>query len=167
VSGFAGAVVHLTVAAGFLYTAIMKTLMRLWLFAVLAFSGLLVAPVVTAAEKAPVIKPTGFTLPCIFCTASERLLRRQCADNQPECRPSVRKQMEQEMAASLITPWLLLGAGVLGALLFLRMREVKRAKHRRMAQRHHDPRTYRKLDKTREDRAEDAERQRQRDELAH
>jgi hypothetical protein len=143
----------------------MNTLMRLWLFAIL---GLALVPVsaAQAAEKPPVIKPMGMTLPCIFCSASERLQRQQCADDLPECRPSVRAQMEQEMGASLVTPWLLLGALVLLALFVLRARDKKKAQQRRAAQRHHNPATFRKLDKTREDKAEEAARKRERDELA-
>jgi hypothetical protein len=99
------------------------------------------------AAMAQVIKPYGMPIPAFFFSGAERRAREACADELPTCRASVRAQMEQEMAISLVIPWIILGAGVLIALFYLRKAERQRAKARELARRHHDPAAFRKLDK--------------------
>ena len=149
----------------------MKILQRL---AFAAFAAVLVtvvsAPVQAQGPNPAVIKPSGLTLPTWLpdwlMPPEEKRARKACAQNLPTCRAAVRRQMETEMAASLVTPWLMLGVGILIALLVLRAREKAKTKQRESARRHHDPRTYRKLGKTADELAEEAERKRLRDELA-
>lgn len=95
---------------------------------------------------AQVIKPYGMPIPSFFFPAGERRAREACADELPTCRATVRAQMEQEMAISLVIPWVILGVGVLIALFYLRKQEKEKAKAREMARRHHDPGAFRKLD---------------------
>jgi hypothetical protein len=117
---------------------------------------LLLAGGFAAPASAQVMKRDGFTIPW-FHSAAERRAREACENNQPDCRPSVRQQIADEKAMSLITPWLILGAVVLGALFWLRKRDQDRLKKRRQAQRKHDPKAYKKLDQDKEERAaEDA-----------
>lgn len=110
---------------------------------VIGFSGV-AAPRPAAAQ---VIKPYGMPIPSFFFPAGERRAREACAEESPNCRASVRAQMEQEMAISLVIPWILLGAGVLLVLFYLRAEEKKKAKARELARRHHDPGAFRKLDR--------------------
>jgi hypothetical protein len=105
-----------------------------------------------APASAQVMKRDGFTIPW-FHSAAERRAREACENNQPDCRPSVRQQIADEKAVSLITPWLILGAVVLGALFWLRKRDQDRTKKRRQAQRKHDPKAYKKLGQDKEERA--------------
>ena len=60
---------------------------------------------------------------------------------------TVRAQMEQEMAVSLMMPWIMLGAAVLGVLFWLRAQERKKQRMRDAARLHHDPGAFRKLDR--------------------
>ena len=131
---------------------------------ILAAAGLPPAPV-AAAEKAPIVKPMGMPIPSFFFSRTERIKREACEDRLPECRPSVRAEIEQEMEYSLILPWVLIAIAVLGVLFWLRAQERNKFKQRQKAQRHHDPKAFRRLDKTKEDREEEAARQRERDEL--
>lgn len=114
-----------------------------------------------APAGAQIIKPDGITLPW-FRSPAEQRAREACAQNLPECRASVRREMAQEKTATVITPWLILGVGVLVALLWLRAQERKKLKKRASAQRRHNPETFRKLDRTREERATEATRERER-----
>jgi hypothetical protein len=137
----------------------------LWLGMILAVVIIGPAPV-HAAETAPVIKPMGMPIPSFFFSTSEARQRNACADELPECRPSVRAQMEQEMAYSMILPWVLAGGGILIGLFYLRKQEKKKLKLRKAAQRHHDPSKFRKLGQTVDEKEDEARRKRQRDELA-
>ena len=119
-----------------------------------------------AAETPPVIKPMGMAIPSFFFSASEARQRNACANNLPECRPSIRAQMEQEMAYSMILPWVLVGVGILAALFYLRAQERKKQKQRLAARRHHDPNKFRKLGQTDDEKEAEARRKRQREELA-
>ena len=105
---------------------------------------------------AQVMKRDGFTIPW-FHSAAEQRARDACLNNQPDCRPSVRAQIDQEKAISLLVPWALLGVAVLGVLFWLRKLEQDKTKKRRDAQRKHDPKAYKKLDQTKEDRAAEAQ----------
>ena len=102
--------------------------------------------------EAQVFKPQGMPIPSFFFPAAERRAREACANNEPNCRASVRAQMEQEMAISLTFPWIILGAGVLVVLFYLRKQEKKRAAVRALARRNHDPGAFRKLDKDKTER---------------
>lgn len=104
---------------------------------------------------AQIMKRDGFTLNW-FASPAERRAREACANNQPDCRPSVRDQMDKEKAFSLLLPWALAGAIVLGVLFWLRKQEQEKLKKRRTAQQKHDPKAYKKLDQTKEDRAAEA-----------
>ncbi len=101
---------------------------------------------------AQIMKRDGFTIDW-FASPAERRAREACANNQPDCRPAVRAQMDQEKAISLLLPWALAGAAILGVLFYLRKLEQQKLKKRRDAQRKHDPKAYKKLDQTKEDRA--------------
>lgn len=118
---------------------------------------LLLAGGFAVPASAQIMKRDGFTIPW-FHSAAERRAREACENKQPDCRPSVRQQIADEKAVSLITPWLILGGVILGALFWLRKREQDRIKKRRNAQRKHDPKAYKKLDQSKEDRAEEAAR---------
>lgn len=121
---------------------------------VVALAPLLVCGVAPEAG-AQVMKRDGFTIDW-FYSAAERRARAACANNQPDCRPAVRDRMDQEKAISLLLPWALAGAIVLGVLFWMRKREQEKLKKRRAAQRKHDPKAYRKLDQSKEDRAAEA-----------
>lgn len=101
---------------------------------------------------AQIMKRDGFTLNW-FASPAERRAREACANNQPDCRPAVRAQMDTEKAFSLLLPWALAGAIVLGVLFWMRKLEQEKLKKRREAKRKHDPKAYKKLDQTKEDRA--------------
>lgn len=101
----------------------------------------------SAPAHAQVIKPYGMPIPSFFFSAGERRARDACADNRPECRASVRAQMEQEMAISLVIPWVILAIGILIVLFYLREQERKKAKAAGIARSHHDPGAFRKLDR--------------------
>ncbi len=142
-----------------------KIALGFWL-AVILVGGTFFSPRVSAAETAPVIKPMGMAIPSFFFSTSEARQRDACANGLAECRPSVRAKMEEEMAYSMILPWVLLGGGVLGALFYLRAQEQKKQKKRLAARRHTDSGKFRKLGQTDDEKETDARRKRQRDELA-
>jgi hypothetical protein len=119
------------------------------------------AGVLASPARAQIVKPDGMTIPW-FHSPAERRAREACEQNLPECRASVRQEIAKEKAASMVTPWLILGFAVLGVLLWLRGQERRRERKRAAAQRHHDPQAYRKLDRTREERDADAARERER-----
>ena len=98
------------------------------------------------------MKRDGFTIPW-FRSAADQRARDACLNNQPDCRPSVKADIDQEKAISLIVPCALLGFAVLGVLFWLRKLEQDKVKKRRDAQRKHDPKAFKKLDQTKEDRA--------------
>jgi hypothetical protein len=53
--------------------------------------------------------------------------------------------MEQEMAISLVIPWVILGGGILFVLLYLRKQERAKQKARMAARANHNPDAFRKL----------------------
>lgn len=106
----------------------------------------------TPSAGAQVMKRDRFTIPW-FRSAAEQRARDACLNNQPDCRPSVRDQIDQEKAISLLAPWGILGIAILGVLFWLRKLEQDKNKKLRDAQRKHDPKAYKKLDQTKEDRA--------------
>ena len=110
-----------------------------------------------APASAQVMKRDGFAIPW-FHSAADQRAREACENNQPDCRASVRAEIDQEKAISLLLPWALAGAVVLGVLFWMRKREQERIKKRRAAQRKHDPKAYKKLDQSKEDRDAEAER---------
>ena len=127
------------------------------LLQVAVMAPLLMVGSFAAPASAQIMKRDGFTIDW-FHSAGERRAREACENNQPDCRPSVRAEIDQEKAISLIVPWALAGGVILGALFWLRKREQDRLKKRRAAQRKHDPKAYKKLDQSKEDRAEEAAR---------
>ena len=142
-----------------------KIALGFWLAMIMvgtAFSG----ASVQAAEVAPVIKPMGMAIPSFFFSTSEARQRDACANGLAECRPSVRAKMEEEMAYSMILPWVLAGGGILGALFYMRAQEQKKKKKRLAARRHTDAGKFRKLGQTDDEKETEARRKRQRDELA-
>ena len=132
--------------------------LRLILFLALIACGYLGPSVVPA--RAQVMKPDGIALPW-FRSPAEQRARAACEQNLPECRASVRQQMADEKAASMITPWLILGVAILAVLFWLRAQEKKKEKKRAQAQRRHNPESFRKLDRTREEREADEARERE------
>lgn len=127
----------------------------------LVLTLLMLAGIGSTPATAQIMKPDGFAIPW-FHSPAERQAREACEQNLPECRASVRQEIAKEKAATVITPWLILGVAILGVLFWMRAQEKKKEKRRVRAQRHHDPNAYRRLDKTREEREADAERERQR-----
>ncbi len=125
----------------------MKSLMKILRAAVLC-SAVALGTVATAPPAtAQIIKPYGMAIPSFFFSAGERRAREACVENRPECRASVRAEIEQEMLISLIIPWALLGVGILIVLFALRNAERKKLKAAAEARRHHDPGKFRKLDR--------------------
>jgi hypothetical protein len=98
------------------------------------------------SAHAQVMKPNGMALPGFLFPAAERRAREACLQQRPECRASVRAQIEQEMAYSLLIPWVLLGGAILGVLLWMRGKEKQKERARLVARAHHEPGKFRKLD---------------------
>jgi hypothetical protein len=96
--------------------------------------------------QAQVMTPNGWPVPSFFFSGTEQRAREACAEKRPECRASVRAQMEYEMAISLFIPWVLVGIAALGGLSYARVQEKKKQKARMLARAHHDPGKFRKLD---------------------
>jgi len=107
------------------------------------------------SAQAQVFKPQGFTLPGFLFSPSERRAREACAEERPECRPSIRAEMEHEMSISLLVPWVALGLAILAVLLWLRLQERKKMKLRYAARARHDPAKFRKLDREQSERKKD------------
>lgn len=100
-----------------------------------------------APAHAQVIKPYGMPIPSFFFSRAERRAREACADELATCRASVRAEMEQEMAISLVLPWITLGIAVLCVLFWLRAQDKKKELARQAARKHHNPGAFRKLDR--------------------
>jgi hypothetical protein len=103
--------------------------------AALGLAGLLFLSVPQTA-LAQQMHDDGFTLPWFYSRA-ERLERQACIDRLPECRPSVRREIENERLATRYTPWLLLGGLVLAVLFYVRQKDKQRERRRAEALRHH------------------------------
>ena len=103
--------------------------------AIFGLGGLLLlsAPQAASAQQ---MHDDGFALPW-FRSRAEQMERQACIDNLPECRATVRRQIEQERAATRFTPWLALGVIVLVALLYVRKKEKDKERRRIEAMRHH------------------------------
>ena len=110
---------------------------------------------IAAPASAQIMKRDGFTIPWFH---SDQRARDACFNNQPDCRPAVRAEIDQEKAISLLLPWAILGAIVLGVLFWLRKLEQDKIKKRKNAQRKHDPKAFKKLDQSKEDRDAEAAR---------
>ena len=124
----------------------MTHLKRRYLF-VVVFTLLAICSTAGAPPaNAQVIKPYGIPIPSFFFSGVARRAREACAEERPECRASVRADMEQEKAVSLMLPWLLLGLAILGSLFGLRAQDKKKERARAAARRHHEPGAFRKLD---------------------
>ncbi len=125
-------------------------------FLILSIAVLAVFPGVGAPPAvAQVIEPYGMPIPSFFFSPAERRAREACAQELPECRASIRADMEQEMAISLMLPWIMLAVAVLGVLFWLRAEEKKKLRARALARQHHEPGAFRKLDRERSDRSKD------------
>jgi len=111
----------------------------------------------TPPAVAQVMKQQGLPIPAFFFSGAERRAREACADNLPNCRASVRAQMEQEMEISLTLPYVGLGIGLIVVLVMLRGQEKKKAKARALARSHHDPGAFRKLDKEKKEKQSDGD----------
>jgi hypothetical protein len=127
-------------------------LFKKWCDCLMLAAVLLAAMGAAAPAHAQIIKPQGLTLPGFLFTPAERRAREACIEERPECRATVRAEIEQEMAISLTLPWILLAACVLGVLFWLRGQEKKKAAVRAAARRNHDPGAFRKLDREKSDR---------------
>ena len=114
--------------------------------------------------SAQIVPNQGIPLP-FFRSRSEEIARRACEEGLPECRASVRAQMEFERSITVIFPWAALGIGFLGVLIWLRAQEKKKAQKRARARRKHDPSTFRNLDKTKADRERERQAQAEDDSL--
>jgi len=128
--------------------------------------GLLVTGLGMATPaQAQVIKPGGIPIPAFFFSGAERRAREACAQELPNCRASVRAQMEQEMAISLTFPWIILGVGILAALFYLRKQEKEKLRARTLARAHHDPGAFKKLDREKSERNAQGENDEEREDL--
>ena len=103
-------------------------------------ASLVTGAVAVGAQSASAqIMPTqGIPLP-VFRSRSENLARDACRENRPECRASVRAQMEFERSITVILPWATLGIAIIAILFWLRAQEKKKEQHRIRARRRHDP----------------------------
>ncbi len=108
--------------------------------------------------SAQIMPQQGIPLPG-FRSRAEELARRACRENLPECRASVRAQMDLERNITIIAPWAALGVAILAVLFWLRAQEKKKERKRLDARRRHDPSTFRNLDKTQADRDREKERE--------
>lgn len=97
--------------------------------------------------SAQIMPEQGIPLP-FFRSRSEEIARRACMEGLPECRASVRAQMEFERSITVAFPWALVGVVLLGILFWMRAQDKKKAQHRAQARRRHDPAKYKNLDKT-------------------
>ena len=113
--------------------------------------------VFSTPAQAQVFKPHGMTIPGLFFSTSEQRARQACIDDRPECRNSIRAEVEQEMAISLVAPWILLAVAILSVLFWLRGQEKKKDRARLAARRHHDPEKFRKLDRDKTERTATAD----------
>ena len=98
-----------------------------------------------------------------FGSSTERAQREACRRNLPECRASVRAQMNIEQSITVIVPWASLGLAVLGVLFWLRKREKKRAHAKKLARMMHTPASHKKAElqkeaKRKRDEEDDADR---------
>jgi hypothetical protein len=112
-----------------------------------AFFTALLTPLAFAAPAGAQIMPDNGIDFSFFRSRQEKLAREACEKNLPECRADIRRQMQDEKGISLLTPWILLGLGILGVLLYARKREKSREQHRKEAARKHVPGQFKTLDK--------------------
>jgi hypothetical protein len=91
--------------------------------------------------SAQIVPNQGIPLP-FSRSRSEEIPRRACSEGLPECRASVRAQMELERSITVIVPWAALGVFVLGVLFWLRAQEKKKQQKRVHVRRNHDPSTF-------------------------
>lgn len=114
-----------------------------------------------APAYAQVMPAQGLDLPW-FRSKSEQAQREACRRNQPDCRSSVREQMEFEQSITVTLPWAGLGVAILAVLFWLRAQEKKRERQKKIARMHHTPGAFKKLDKEKKERSagdeEDADR---------
>jgi hypothetical protein len=125
-------------------------------FATLLAAGVAAGPALVAPARAQVMPEQGVTLPW-FRSRSEQIQRDACRRNLPECRASVRAQMDIEQSVTVILPWAALGFAVLGVLFYLRAQEKKRERKKKLARMHHTPGAFKKLDKAKPARSEEDE----------
>ena len=74
-----------------------------------------------------------------FRSSTERAQREACRRNLPECRASVRAQMNIEQSITVIVPWAALGFAILGVLFWLR--KARKTARARQETRTHDAHT--------------------------
>ncbi len=123
-----------------------------FIFALVLVLGFADAP----GARAQVMPTQGIELPW-FRSASEQAQRDACRRNLPECRSSVRAQMQLEQSITVILPWAGLGVAILGVLFWLRGKEKKRERQKRLARINHTPGAFKKLDKAKEAKRDDDE----------
>lgn len=99
---------------------------------------------------AQVMPSQGIPIPW-FHSPAERIQRDACRRNLPECRSSVRAQLEFEESITVILPWVALAIAILGVLFWLRRQEREREKRKRLARMHHTPGAFKKLDASKEE----------------
>ncbi len=129
---------------------------RMIVLATLLASGVAAGPALVAPARAQVMPEQGMTLPW-FRSRSEQVQRDACRRNLPECRATVRAQMDIEQSITVILPWAALGVAVLGVLFYLRAQEKKRERKKKIARMHHTPGAYKTLDKGKPAKSEDEE----------
>lgn len=85
-----------------------------------------------------------------FRSSTERAQREACRRNLPECRASVRAQMNIEQSITVIVPWAALGFAILGVLFWLRKRERQREHAKKLARMMHTPASHKKAEAQRD-----------------
>lgn len=85
-----------------------------------------------------------------FGSSQERAQREACRRNLPDCRATVRAQMNIERSITVIVPWAALGLAVLGVLFWLRKREKQREHAKKLARMMHTPASHKKAEQQKE-----------------
>jgi hypothetical protein len=129
---------------------------RTIVFATLLAAGVTAAPVLVAPALAQIMPEQGIPLPW-FRSRSEEIQRDACRRNLPECRATVRAQMDLEQSITVILPWAALGVAVLGVLFYLRAQEKKRERKKKLARMHHTPGSIKKRENERQARRDEDE----------
>jgi hypothetical protein len=112
-------------------TSCFRTAAKIVLILLLGFAAFAPVP-----ARAQIMHEDGVPIPW-FHSRSEKLARQACMQNLPECRDSVRQKLATELMITNLAPWVMICLIVLGAVMYVRIRDAKREARRQAAQRHH------------------------------